>query len=64
MIGVGDDSIIERTIIDKNARIGAGCRIVNAEARHQYDDPEERFYIRDGIVIIPKHAVIAAGTTV
>jgi glucose-1-phosphate adenylyltransferase len=64
LMGVGDDCVIERTIIDKNARIGAGCRIANAEGRAQYDDPRERFYIREGIVIIPKHATLEPGTIV
>lgn len=64
MVGVGDNCEIERAIIDKNARIGAGCRILNVQGLDAYDDPRERYYIRDGIVIIPKHAIIEPGTVI
>ena len=64
MLGVGDECEIDGAIIDKNARIGAGSRILNVQALSDYDDPRERFYIRDGIVIIPKHAIIEAGTVI
>jgi glucose-1-phosphate adenylyltransferase len=64
LMGVGEGCLIDRTIIDKNARIGAGCRITNARGKSSHDDPAERFYIRDGIVIIPKHAIIEPGTII
>jgi glucose-1-phosphate adenylyltransferase len=64
LMGVGEGCQIERTIIDKNARIGAGCRIVNAQGLDKHDDPKERYYIRDGIVIIPKHAILEPGTVI
>lgn len=63
-MGVGENCIIERTIIDKNARIGAGCRITNSQGYDHYDDPQERYYIRDGIIIIPKHAILEPGTVI
>ena len=61
-VGVGPNCYIRRAIIDKNARIGAGVQIVN-EARHQNYDGDG-YFIRDGIVIVPKHGVIADGTVI
>ncbi len=61
-VGVGPNCYIRRAIIDKNARIGAGVQIVN-EARHQNHDGDG-YFIRDGIVIVPKHGVIADGTAI
>lgn len=64
MLGVGDNCEIAGAIIDKNARIGAGCRLVNSKGLTDYDDPQERYYIRDGVIIVPKHAIIEAGTVI
>jgi glucose-1-phosphate adenylyltransferase len=61
-VGVGPNCYIRRAIIDKNARIGAGVQIVN-EARHQNYDGDG-YFIRDGIVIVPKHGVINDGTVI
>jgi glucose-1-phosphate adenylyltransferase len=55
-IGVGPNCHIRRAIIDKNARIGAGVQILN-EAHHKELDGDG-YFIRDGIVIIPKNGVI------
>jgi glucose-1-phosphate adenylyltransferase len=55
-IGVGEGVVIRRAIIDKNARIGAGARILNEPERVNYDG--DNYYIRDGIVIVPKNATI------
>ena len=61
-VGIGPDSVIERAIIDKNARIGAGVRIVNeAGVAEAHGDG---FYIREGIVIVPKDAVIPDGSVI
>lgn len=57
-MGLGDDVTIENAIIDKNARIGSGVTIRDCAGQPDYDDPEERYYIRDGIVIVPKHAIL------
>lgn len=61
-IGVGKNCFIRRAIIDKNARIGAGVQILN-EAHHTEFDGDG-YFIRDGIVIIPKNGVIADGTVI
>jgi glucose-1-phosphate adenylyltransferase len=61
-LGIGAESLIERAIIDKNARIGRGVRIVN-EARAAEKDGSG-YYVRDGIVIVPKDGVIPDGTVI
>jgi len=61
-VGVGSDSVVENAIIDKNARIGAGVRIVNQAGAAELDG--DGFYVRDGIVVIPKNGVIADGRVI
>ena len=61
-IGIGADSIIEHAIIDKNARIGRGVRIRNDVGAREADGVN--YYIRDGIAVIPKNAVIPDGTII
>jgi len=63
-VGIGEETIIRRAIIDKNARIGAGVRLLNAAGELNADSEDKSYYIRDGIIIIPKNAVIKAGTVV
>jgi len=61
-VGIGEDTHIERAIIDQNARIGQGVTICSHEGE---EDRERKDYaIRDGIVVIPKHAVIPDGMTI
>jgi glucose-1-phosphate adenylyltransferase len=59
-IGVGKGSTIEGAIIDKNARIGSGVTI--RPFSHGVDVEGDGWVVRDGIVVIPKNAVIPAGT--
>ena len=61
-VGVGPGSIIERAILDKNARIGANCVIRGAVGRPDADG--DGWYLRDGIVIVPKDATLKPGTVV
>ncbi len=61
-IGIGANTHIENAIIDKNARIGENCRISPAGKPDNVDHP--LYYIRDGIVIIPKNGVIPHGTVI
>jgi glucose-1-phosphate adenylyltransferase len=61
-LGIGPGVELDRVIVDKNARIGAGARLVNTQGLRHADAPN--YYIREGIVIVPKGAVIAPGTIV
>ena len=61
-VGVGYGCRIRGTIIDKNARIGDRC-ILSPEGKANGDYPHDMM-IRDGVLIVPKGAVIPAGTTI
>lgn len=61
-IGIGAGSTIHRAIIDKNARIGAGV-IISNDARVEEADGEG-YHIREGIVVVPKDAVIPDGARI
>jgi glucose-1-phosphate adenylyltransferase len=61
-LGVGDNSIVERAILDKDCRIGANVQIVNRRNLQQAED--DNYVIRDGIVVIPNGAVVPDGTVI
>jgi glucose-1-phosphate adenylyltransferase len=61
-LGIGDHSLIERAILDKDSRIGSYVRIINAGNRQNADG--DNYVIRDGIVVIPNGAVVPDGTTI
>jgi glucose-1-phosphate adenylyltransferase len=61
-LGVGEGSVIEHAIIDKNARIGRNVTITNAAGRANTEG--DGWAIRDGTVVIPKNAIIPDGTTI
>jgi glucose-1-phosphate adenylyltransferase len=61
-VGIGANCKIENAIIDKNARIGNNVTISPAGKPDKLD--HEFYHIRDGIVIIPKNAVIPDGTVI
>ena len=61
-VGIGADSTIEGAIVDKNARIGRGVQIRRETGRSQEDGTG--YYVRDGIVIVPKGAMIPDGTII
>jgi len=61
-LGVGMDSVLERVIVDKNARIGRGVRLVNERGVQEADG--ENYFIRGGTILIPKGAVVPDGTIV
>lgn len=61
-VGIGENTHIERAIIDQNARIGRGVTIRSHEGEEDQDG--EHYAIRDGIVVIPKHTAIPDGTTI
>ena len=61
-IGIGKGSTITRAIIDKNARIGRNVVIRDNPDRPDGEGPN--WVAREGIVIIPKNAVIPDGTII
>lgn len=63
-VGIGENSLIRRAIIDKNARIGSNVRMLNEAGTATADAPDGSYFIREGIIIIPKNAVIKDGTVI
>jgi len=61
-IGIGSNSEIRNAIIDKNARIGDGVRLVNARGLN--DEETEEYVVKDGIIVVPKHGIIPDGTVI
>ncbi|MFP4329806.1 MAG: glucose-1-phosphate adenylyltransferase [Spirochaetaceae bacterium] len=62
-IGVGLGTKVRGAIIDKNARIGDGCSIGLSPGPRE-DGDFGNYYVRDGIIVIPKNGVIAPGTVI
>jgi glucose-1-phosphate adenylyltransferase len=61
-LGVGRDAVLDRVIVDKNARIGEGARLVNERGIADVDG--DGYYIRSGIIVVPKGGVVKPGTVV
>ena len=61
-LGLGRNVVLDHVIIDKNARIGDGVRLVNEQNVEQADG--DNYYIRGGIIVVPKGGVIRPGIVV
>jgi glucose-1-phosphate adenylyltransferase len=59
---VGNGSVIERAILDKDCRVGHNVHLVNR--RGIRDDEGDNYVIRDGIVVIPRGAIVPDGTVI
>jgi glucose-1-phosphate adenylyltransferase len=60
--GLGQDTRIANAIVDKNASIGNRCVITNTKGILEGSGPG--YYIRDGIIVIPKNADIPDDTII
>jgi glucose-1-phosphate adenylyltransferase len=60
-LGIGRDVVLDRVIVDKNARIGDGVRLVNEAGVQEADG--DGYFIRNGVIVVPKDGVIPPGTT-
>jgi len=58
-LGIGKNCVIDHAIIDKNARVGDGAVITPDGKPENFDG--DNYYIRDGIVVVPKGATIPPG---
>jgi glucose-1-phosphate adenylyltransferase len=58
-LGIGREAVLDRVIVDKNARIADGVRLVNAASVQEADG--DGYYIRNGIIIVPKGAEVKEG---
>ena len=61
-VGIGARCVIDGAIIDKNARIGDDV-VISAAGKPENADGEN-YFIRDGVVLVPKGAVIPSGTKI
>lgn len=61
-IGIGENTIVKNAIIDKNARIGKNCKLLNLKKLDNFDG--KNYYIREGIIIVPKNSVIEDNTEI
>jgi glucose-1-phosphate adenylyltransferase len=61
-LGIGRNVTLDRVIVDKNAHIGDGARLTNERGVHEADG--DGYYIRGGVIIVPKDGVVAPGTVV
>jgi len=61
-IGLGRGCEVRNAILDMNARIGNGVKLINA--RGVRDEKAESYCIVNGIVVVPKDAAIADGTVI
>ena len=59
-IAIGEKSVIDGAIIDKNCRIGRNVRIANERGLDSTPETPQAL-VRDGIVVVPKGAVLADG---
>ena len=62
LLGVGENCVVKRAIIDKNVRIGNNVRIINRNNVREFDG--ENYYVKDGIFIVEKNATIPPGTVI
>ncbi|HWQ91442.1 MAG TPA: glucose-1-phosphate adenylyltransferase [Clostridia bacterium] len=61
-MGIGENTRIENAIIDKNTRVGDNCVITPEGKPDEVDHP--LYYVREGVVIIPKNTLIPHGTVI
>jgi glucose-1-phosphate adenylyltransferase len=62
-LGIGRGCRIKGAIVDKNARIGDGCVLI-ADGKADGTYANGAVIIRDGVLVVPKGAVLPPGTVV
>jgi glucose-1-phosphate adenylyltransferase len=63
-IGIGAGTVIRRAIVDKNARIGMDCQLINKDNVQEANEEEKGYIIKDGIIVIVKDSYIPNGTII
>ncbi len=63
-LNIGDGAAVERAILDKDCRIGRGAKLLNLNNVMEADGPNGSYHIRDGIICVPRGAVIPDGAVV
>jgi glucose-1-phosphate adenylyltransferase len=60
VVGIGDDTVIEGAIVDKNCRIGSGVRVANDTGEWDSSETPEAM-IRDGVIVVTRGALLPDG---
>ena len=60
--GIEEGCEIRNTIIDRNVSVGQNCKITNEKNIDHFDG--EFYYIREGLVVLPKNTVVPANTVI
>jgi glucose-1-phosphate adenylyltransferase len=60
VVGIGDDTVIEGAIVDKNCRIGSDVRVANDTGEWDSSETPEAM-IRDGVIVVTRGAVLPDG---
>lgn len=55
-LGIGRNAVLDRVIVDKNARIGEGAQLIDARGVQDVDG--DGYFIRSGIIIVPKNGIV------
>jgi len=63
-IGIGPNTLVKGAIIDKNVRIGRDVQLINKAAVEIYDSKDGSYFIRDGLIIVPKNSMIPDGSVI
>lgn len=63
-LNIGEGSVIERAILDKDCRIGKRVRLINQEGKTEADGPNGMYFIRDGIICVARGTIVPDGTVV
>ncbi|DBB12890.1 TPA: hypothetical protein ACH3X3_005650 [Trebouxia sp. C0006] len=64
VLGIGENSVIKRAIIDDNVSIGSNVQIINKDGIEEADHTKKGYVIQNGIVVILKGAIIPDGTVI
>jgi glucose-1-phosphate adenylyltransferase len=63
-LGIGENSVVRRAIIDKNACIGRDVQLINKDRVEEAQREDQGFHIRSGIIVVIKNAVIPDETII
>jgi glucose-1-phosphate adenylyltransferase len=63
-LNIGEGTVIEKAILDKDCRIGKRVKLVNQERKQVFDGPNGMYHIRDGIICVPRGTIIPDGAIV
>ena len=63
-VGIGANSVVTNAIVDKNARVGKNCKIINKEGTAEYTSEASGIFIRSGIVVVAKGTTLKDNTVI